>query len=129
MKSIGLIGGLLVLWGGLAFGESGAGVTEDVEQRVEVHLEACGRIDGGMVFHSTLITHPNKHTQALQEIGEPAVPHLIEALKHPNKHVQRHAAFVLGHIGDMRALEPLLECCRTEQRMNATSQDGFDLLT
>jgi HEAT repeat protein len=44
---------------------------------------------------------------ALSEVGEAAVPTLIEALGHERTDVRRRAANALGEIGDPRALGPL----------------------
>ncbi len=43
----------------------------------------------------------------LEEIGEPAVEPLIAALQDPLPEVRASAAFVLGDIGDERAIDPL----------------------
>jgi HEAT repeat protein len=47
--------------------------------------------------------------QALQELGNPAVPALIRALQHPDNHLRWHAARVLGRIGDPQAIPALTE--------------------
>lgn len=46
--------------------------------------------------------------QRLIDIGEPALPHLIDALGHRSRHVRDAAAFTLGRIGDKRAVMPLV---------------------
>ncbi|MBN2684009.1 MAG: HEAT repeat domain-containing protein [Pontiellaceae bacterium] len=86
----------------------------DQEEHIEELIQSFAKLEGGIVDHMTLIIFENDITRELEEIGAPAVTQLIEALKHSNKHVRRHAAFVLGNIGDQRALEPLLELCRRE---------------
>jgi HEAT repeat protein len=47
--------------------------------------------------------------QALQELGHPAVPALIRALRHRDNHVRWHAARVLGKIGDPEAIPALIQ--------------------
>jgi HEAT repeat protein len=47
--------------------------------------------------------------QALQELGNPAVPALIRALQHPDNHVRWHAARALGKIGASKAIPTLIE--------------------
>jgi HEAT repeat protein len=47
--------------------------------------------------------------QALQEMGQPAVPALIGALQHPDDHVRWHAARALGRIGDPEAIPALVQ--------------------
>lgn len=89
------------------------------EARIEELIAAFGKMEGGSMMHMTLITHDTDETRELVGMGAAAVPQLIEALEDDNKHVRRHAAYCLGKIGDERALEPLLECCREEQRRNA----------
>lgn len=54
--------------------------------------------------------------QALVEIGEPAVEHLIGALKDTNKYVRRYAAEAIGQIGDERGIEPLVDALRDEDK-------------
>jgi len=48
-------------------------------------------------------------TEAYINIGEPAVPELILALKDKSPFARSHAAKALGEIGDVRAVEPLIE--------------------
>lgn len=48
-------------------------------------------------------------TNALIDIGEPAVSSLIEALKDENPQVRSYAALALGEIRDKKAVEPLME--------------------
>ncbi|MGZ7108899.1 MAG: HEAT repeat domain-containing protein, partial [Methanobacterium sp.] len=45
----------------------------------------------------------------LEEIGEPAVEDLIDALEDPDKNVRRGSALILGLIGDERAVNPLIK--------------------
>ena len=53
---------------------------------------------------------PKRHnaSEALVEIGLPAVESLITALQDDAEIVREYAAEVLGKIGDHRAVEPLL---------------------
>ena len=92
-----------------------------VQKRIEELLDVLGGREGGIVDHMTLITFDTGETRELAGIGRPAVRPLVEALKDPNKHIRRHAAFVLGKLGDRDALEPLLECCRAEHGRSAKS--------
>ena len=57
--------------------------------------------------------------QGLKEIGPPAVPLLIVALKNPNRRVRRKASCVIDNIGyklkdtgDFRAVEPLIDALK-----------------
>lgn len=43
----------------------------------------------------------------LGKFKEPAVPYLLDALKDPDEHVRRYAAWILGVIGDERAISAL----------------------
>ena len=47
--------------------------------------------------------------EKLINIGESAVEPLIEALKDPQESMRKRAAYVLGEIGDTRAVDPLIE--------------------
>ena len=53
--------------------------------------------------------------QGLKDVGPPAVPHLIAALKNPDRRVRRKASCViddigyeLKEVGDFQAVEPLI---------------------
>ncbi|WP_447973086.1 HEAT repeat domain-containing protein [Nitrospira sp. Kam-Ns4a] len=48
-------------------------------------------------------------TDALVELGEPAVERLIAALADKDERIRRQAIIALGRIGDRRAVEPLIE--------------------
>lgn len=48
-------------------------------------------------------------TQALIKIGEPSVKSLIQALKIRRRHVREQVAQALGTIGDVRAVESLIQ--------------------
>jgi bilin biosynthesis protein len=48
-------------------------------------------------------------SELLEELGEPAVDPLIDALNNPNKNIRRYSAHVLGEIGDEKAIEPLIQ--------------------
>lgn len=66
-------------------------------------------------------------TNALIDIGEPAVSSLIEALKDENPQVRSFAAIALGEIRDKKAVEPLIEVLddpSPEVRMNAAYSLG-----
>jgi HEAT repeat protein len=48
-------------------------------------------------------------TDALVELGEPAVERLLEALTDKDERIRRQAIIALGRIGDRRAVDPLIE--------------------
>lgn len=48
-------------------------------------------------------------TTALTEVGKPAVPRLIVALKDKDEFVRKQAVIILGRIKDPEALDPLIE--------------------
>ena len=56
---------------------------------------------------------------ALSGTGAEAVPPLLEVLAAPDVTAQRLAAQALGRIGDIRAVRPLVECIRANQRAGA----------
>lgn len=53
---------------------------------------------------------------ALSEIGEVAVPELIDALEHKKVRVRRGAAYALGNIKDKRAVDPLIKLLRDRNK-------------
>ncbi len=53
-------------------------------------------------------------TDALEKIREPAVDLLLRALKVGNKDVRRLVAWILGEIGDSRAIKPLIQALNDE---------------
>jgi HEAT repeat protein len=57
-----------------------------------------------------------KAAESLALIGFPAVPDLIETLKHPDEDVRWKAAIALGEIGDPRAVDPLIGLLRDDDR-------------
>lgn len=54
----------------------------------------------------------NLAKEELVEIGQPAVPLLIEALKNKSFEISRYSAQILGKIGDVKAVVPLLAVIR-----------------
>lgn len=48
-------------------------------------------------------------TNALVELGEPAVPRLVAALKDKDENVRKQAVLALGRIKDVVAIDPLIE--------------------
>jgi ATP-dependent DNA helicase RecQ len=64
-----------------------------------------------------IIEKPIQRVVALGETGDPvAVPELIEALNHDDGNMRRLAASALGKIGDLRAVEPLIELLTRETK-------------
>jgi HEAT repeat protein len=59
----------------------------------------------------------SKAYQSLVDMGEPAVDHLIEALKEKSIRVRKVAARALGRIKTDRAVEPLIEMLKDEDWM------------
>ncbi|NYZ78316.1 HEAT repeat domain-containing protein [Candidatus Micrarchaeota archaeon] len=51
-------------------------------------------------------------TRALGQMGEPALPYLIQTLKHKNRDVRSSAAIALGEIKRESAVEPLAEALK-----------------
>ncbi len=60
-------------------------------------------------------------TTALVEVGEPAVPRLIQALRDKDEGVRKQAVLALGQIKDSSAVDPLIEML--------ADQDWFTRLT
>ncbi|NDJ34272.1 MAG: HEAT repeat domain-containing protein [Chloroflexi bacterium] len=61
------------------------------------------------------LTEASKRPAAIQrliEIGEPAVPSLLDALSHRSRHVRDAAAYTLGKIGSRAAVFPLIAVLR-----------------
>lgn len=65
---------------------------------------------------------PSAVTNALVGIGSPAVPALIEALKDESPDVRRHAAALLGDIGDVSAISALVDALK--QRRAPSLREG-----
>ncbi len=55
-------------------------------------------------------------TKALIKIGKPAVGILINALGHNNEVIREKAAYILGEIGDKRAIKPLIDMLEDENK-------------
>ena len=55
-----------------------------------------------------------KQWDALEELGEPAVEPLIQALKDRDIYTQKRAAQILGGLGDSRAVKPLIRVLKDE---------------
>jgi HEAT repeat protein len=58
-------------------------------------------------------------SQVLAQIGEPAVPPLIEALKSSNPQTRAYVARSLGLIGTPQAIEPIVRLLETEPDFDA----------
>lgn len=58
---------------------------------------------------SSLVGLHRAAAQALEQMGQPAVPALIEALRHRDNHVRWHAARALGRVCDPESIPALLE--------------------
>lgn len=82
--------------------------TEAIDALVE-HLDRTGQ---SPLAASTDIRPTNS---ALANIGEPALPKLIQALSHPNPAIRMEAAMVLFNINKDKARAALESVCRTEQ--------------
>lgn len=54
--------------------------------------------------------------RSLRDLGKPAVPSLIEALKNDNNNIRNGAATVLGRMKDIRATDPLCRLLKSEHR-------------
>ncbi|GAB4270099.1 MAG: hypothetical protein Kow0029_06620 [Candidatus Rifleibacteriota bacterium] len=69
-----------------------------------------------LVLIKTFSASPEKRIKAMKEAGDKkiveAVPALIEALYEPDPSISAAASEALGKIGDVRAIEPLLEISR-----------------
>ncbi|GIK66169.1 MAG: hypothetical protein BroJett018_39630 [Chloroflexota bacterium] len=66
------------------------------------------------IFYRDLVF--TNHTVAgyLSDIGEPAIPYLLEQASNSNEWVRRLVVTVLGSIGSERALSPLINACSDE---------------
>ncbi len=60
-------------------------------------------------------------TKALVELGEPAVPRLVQALKDKDESIRKQAVLALGQIKDSSAVDPLIDML--------ADQDWFTRLT
>jgi HEAT repeat protein len=58
----------------------------------------------------------NRIVKALESVGEPAVDPLIASLKSGQWYVREGASVALGNIGEVRAIEPLLELLSDKNR-------------
>ncbi|MFC2075998.1 HEAT repeat domain-containing protein [candidate division KSB1 bacterium] len=58
----------------------------------------------------------NRVVKALESVGKPAVERLIKSLKSGQWYVREGASVALGNIGDVRAIEPLLELLSDKNR-------------
>ncbi len=80
--------------------------------------DETGKLDVGLMEHSNL--HENSPytsrvaAEALSQIGKPAVPALIAALKHSSHETRLHAVQCLWDIKDARAFQPLIEAMATQ---------------
>jgi HEAT repeat protein len=63
--------------------------------------------------------------QKCVEIGRPAVEPLIGALKHHDSLVRQVAARGLGQIGDLRAVEPLIDALRGREDVRAVAAEAL----
>ena len=90
----------------------------DAAEAVSVHGDIAVKVISGM------LESPDRETRwraavALERIGTPAVDALVAAAGHENYLVRVPAIWALEHIGDARAVDPLVanlngenECCR-----------------
>ncbi|AKB52171.1 Phycocyanin alpha phycocyanobilin lyase [Methanosarcina barkeri str. Wiesmoor] len=97
---------------------AGCLVQDPLEARAEKLVGSLGDEDKDVASAST---------NALIDIGGPAVTPLIEALKDENPQARSYAALALGEIRDKKAVEPLIEVLddpSPEVRMNAAYSLG-----
>ena len=88
------------------------------EDRIRKLIEACGEGSG---------RSQQEARRTLQSIGAPAVEALIQALLHSgNSTIRWRAAEALGHIRDIRAIEPLIQAMG--DRSAAVSWRAIDAL-
>ena len=80
-------------------------MTEKIFGDITPLIEALGDKDVNVRYAAT---------DALVRIGKPAVQPLIRALKYKEWYVRKRAAYILGKIGDKRAIRPLIEALRDE---------------
>jgi len=64
---------------------------------------------------------PARACSALEEIGEPAVAPLIDALKDADRNVRSGAVCALGYIRDQRAVDPLIGALKDPDAQVRTS--------
>jgi len=81
-------------------------------EAVDVLVDNLGRTGQNGVI---LSIHINPVRRALDSIGEPAVPKLIEALSHPKRFVRMKAAWVLFSINKDLAKTALELSCQNEK--------------
>jgi len=79
------------------------------ERAVEPLIKALGDIYREWKTAGFSATVSMFATRALQQMGEPAIEPLIEALESDHKDIAASAAFTLGMIKDSRAAEPLIK--------------------
>ena len=79
-------------------------------------VAALGRLNderaGWLLIEALALDDERVHHEAgraLSELGDKAVPALIDALQYPQPHVRWHAARALGSVGDVRSTAGLLE--------------------
>lgn len=69
--------------------------------------------DNGSLWRDDAVARNAAH--GLVHIGHPAVPGLLETLKHGVDRARKHAAFALGEIGDKVATQGLVEALHDEE--------------
>ena len=65
--------------------------------------------------------------QRLIAIGEPAMPYLVEALSHRNRHIRDAAAFTLGRIGSRDATAYLVNVLLADEAAGVRKVAGYAL--
>lgn len=65
----------------------------------------------------------NKIAKKLVKIGRPAIEPLVVALKNEHSNVRFNAAWVLGEISDIRAVDPLIENLKNDSLSDKRSAD------
>jgi len=91
-------------------------------------IEALADIDPPFTSLGTPFLVDAEATQALVEMGEIAVPALVEALGNENAKVVMYAAYCLGSIGD-RSVVPLLRRIQEDfAKRRPESEYGFGVI-
>ncbi len=94
---------------------------ENVRDAAIRALGAMGDARSVQPLCAVLGQHPYVTAGALSKLGAAAIEPLVNALGEANKDVRRAAAWALGKIGDLTAVQPLVAMLRHEDRETAFS--------